>query len=403
MRILIVHNHYGDFAIGGEAMVMRAEAELLRSHGHEVCVYERTNAEITGRSILGKIKAFKDMTWSPEGYQAIAGEFKKFMPDLMHVHNYKFLLSPSIFKAAKDHNVATCLTLHNYRLACPAGLFLREGHVCEDCLRGFPYRMLWHRCPSNNLITNINQMYLFLGTRRRKFLKSWVDAYIALTEFGKSKFIAGGVPAERIHVKPNFVNEPSYVYSEPITRHGAIFVGRLSREKGIDILFNAWRDLDYPLSIVGDGPLMAELKENAPSNVIFHGSLDHATCLKMMAASAFLVFPSVCYEGFPLSLGEAMATGTAILTADFGPRPEIVEDGVNGLLYKDGDSADLKEKAMRLIKDETLCASLGAGARQRYLERYTPEVNYEMLMGIYNSALEHHKSMGKPVTEKHSI
>jgi len=387
MRILVVHNHYGDYVIGGEALVMQAEVALLRSHGHDVRVYERTNAEIARRGLRGQIQAFRDVPWSEEGYQAVAREIDKFKPEVMHVHNYRFLLSPSIFKAAKERGVATCLTLHNYRLACPAGQFLRDGRVCEDCIQGMPYRMFWRRCSSKDTIKTLAQFYLYWDSRRRHYLAPCVDAYIALTEFGRTRFVAAGLPAGRVHVKPHFMEDPTGDQSPPQERRGALFVGRLSPEKGVDLLLEAWRGIDYPLFIVGDGPLRAKLEKCASANVIFLGPLEHTACLTAMKKSAFLVFPSVWYEGFGLSLMESMACGIPSVAFDLGPRREMVIDGHNGFLCPAEDVGAFRERICALIGDQELRETMGANARAFYLAHYTAKANYPQLVNIYKAAL----------------
>ena len=384
MRILIVHNHYGDYAVGGEAMVMSAEAELLKSYGHDVQVYERSNAEIQQRGLVGKLWAFLNIGWSSEGYCAIKDEIQDFRPDIMHVHNYKYLLSPSIFGAAKDLGVPTVLTLHNYRLACPAGQFLRNGHVCEDCLNGFPYRMLWHRCTSANPIKNFCQFYLYWNTRRRKLLTPWVDAYIALSDFGKTRFVAAGLPQERIFVKPNFIDDTYHAPARGLNSGAAIFVGRLSGEKGVDKLVDAWQDINYPLKIVGDGPLFDSLRRRAAPQICFEGSLSHEDVLKQIANSSFLVFPSVWYEGFGLTLIEAMVMGKPVLATDLGSRHEMVRNGYNGFLYRHDDPHELQEKARELIENHELREGMGKNARKEYLSKYSPEFNYQQLMKIYS-------------------
>lgn len=385
---MIVHNHYGDFAVGGEAMVMHAEAELLRSHGHDVEVYERCNSEIEERGVIGKFQAFSNIGWSREGYDAVSREIKRFKPKLMHVHNYKYLLSPSIFGAASDLGVTAVLTLHNYRLACPAGQFLRNGRICEDCLDGSPYRMIWRRCASSNMIKNLAQFYLYWSTRKRELLVPWVDAYIALTGFGKSKFVAAGLPQERVHVKPNFIDDPIHSVTSHEEPCGAIFVGRLSREKGVDVLVDAWREIDYPLKIIGDGPLMASLRRKAAPAISFEGALPHEEVLEHVAKSSFFVFPSVWYEGFGLTLLEAMALGKPLLATDLGFRREMVREGFNGFLYSPYDTRALQEKAHRLINDRDLCETMGRHARESYLTHYTSERNYQILMDIYKFAID---------------
>jgi glycosyltransferase involved in cell wall biosynthesis len=386
MRILIIHNHYGNYAVGGEAMVMKAEADLLRSHGHEVLVYERTNDEILRRGFWEGLKAFKNMCWSPEGYNAVAAQIEAFEPDIMHVHNYKFLLSPSIFKAAKDRCVATCLTLHNYRLICPAGQLLRDGKVCEDCINASPYRMIFYRCAFDSFVKNFAQFYLYHGTQKRHFLIPWVDAYIALTSFGKSKFVEGGLPENKVFVKPNFMVDPDPENNFQ-NRYGALYIGRISKEKGVETLLEAWRGINYPLKVIGDGPLASGLRAKASFNVKFHGPLEHGTCLGMIRKAAFLVFPSVCYEGFPLTILESLANGIPIIASDLGPRREMIKNGFNGFLYPSDNILILREKIRTLIDNPDLCKEMGENARDFYLANFTPEKNYSQLMAIYESAI----------------
>jgi len=387
MRILIVHNHYGRYAQGGEENVMNAEVKLIQEHGHEVMKYERTNAEIyEDGSLVDKIRAFHDVAWSGKSYQEIKKVIHNFKPDIMHVHNYWLVLTPSIFAAAKDCGVKTVLTLHNYRLICPGGQFLKNGKVCELCLMGNPYRILYHRCyPGRSLLKSYLSLILYLNTKHRAFLTAVVDSYIALTNFGRLKFIEAGLPGEKIFVKPNFMRDPLETMPQIAPDgEGAFFAGRLSPEKGIATLLSAWNGLDYYLGVAGDGPLLAEMKRNAPSFAVFLEWQSHDEILRRLYESKFFIFPSEGYEGFPLSLLEAMSLGKAIIASDLGPRSEMIEDGVSGLLFEAGNANDLRAKAEILIRDPALRKKLGQAARKKYLALYTPETNYQILMNIYN-------------------
>jgi glycosyltransferase involved in cell wall biosynthesis len=390
MRILVVVNHYGNFVTqGGEPQVVHAEVELLRSHGHIVSKYEATNAEIEELTLVGKCQSLLQVGWSKTGYERVSVAIDAFRPDLMHVHNYWFRLTPSIFAAAKERGVATALTLHNYRLACPATTFLRKGRPCELCMDGKASRILIYNCyPGGSWLKSLLAYRLYQETRKRQFLASLVDAYIALTEFGRQKVLAGGLPSEKLYVKSNFMFDPLNGETPTPPRDGAIYVGRLAPEKGVLGLLEAWRDIDYPLTIVGDGPQMLEARRAGGSQVKFLGSRSHDDVLRLIEQSAFLVFPSEWYEAFPLTLLESMAVGRAVVASDLGPRREIVTDGQTGLLYRSGDIQDLTSKVRRLISDRSLCATMGAAGREAYLAKYTPATNYQALIRIYEEAVD---------------
>jgi len=391
MRILIVHNHYGRFAQGGEANVMNAEAKLLAEHGHEVMKYERTNAEIyEDGTIADKLRAFRDVAWSEKSYQEIKKVLREFKPHVMHVHNYWLVLTPSIFAAAKECSVKTVLTLHNYRLICPGNQFKRDSEPCELCLDGKGWRCVVHRCfPDRSMLKCLLSTLLYYRTRARSFLSPWVDAYITLSEFGRLRFIAAGLPAEKIFVKPNFMPDPiggsTFLCDEG---NGGFYAGRISSEKGIETLIDAWAGLQYPLRLAGDGPLFEKLKKKTTGKIHWLGWQSHEETLRLLRESAFLIFPSILYEGFPLALLEGMALGKAIIASDLGPRREMITDGTSGLLFEAGNSKDLRSKIETLIGDPALRIQLGRTARETYLARYTPEKNYQILMNVYEHVLQ---------------
>ena len=388
MKILIAHNHYGHFASGGEANVMNAEYDLLCSHGHKVRKYERTNTEINELGPIEKIKHFYKIENSDSSYNQIKKLIKEFKPDILHVHNYWFMLTPSILKAAADEGVPTVLTLHNYRLLCPGNSLMRNNHVCEECLDGKAIRSLWHRCyPDRSLLKTYLSWRLYTRTLNKGFFCEWIDAYIALSEFGRQKFIEGGLPENKIYVKPNFMIDPLPVNISTAMGKCAVYAGRISPEKGVLDLMKAWRGIDFPLVVLGEGPQMEKVKKIAPRNVTFVGQKSRRETLDLVGNSAFFVFPSLWYEGFPLSLLEAMALGKAVIASDLGPRREIVDDGVTGFLFKSGDTNDLREKINRLSENPGLQSSMGQAGRGIYLERYTPERNYLMLMEIYKQII----------------
>jgi len=395
MRILLGHSQYHDCTVGGEAAVVKEEAELLRSHGHEVRLFEKSNSQMLsqGKGPVNLVRIATRLYHSPESEAEIGAVMDEFRPDLLHVHNYMFALTPSVFLAAKARGVATALTLHNYRLLCPAGQFLRNGKVCEWCLQGGGYwKPIFSRCyPGGSLIKTLAAVELHRKTRADNRLADRVDAYIALTEFARGKYVGAGIPADQVHVKSIFLADPLAGKELLQAGQGAIFVGRLTAEKGVDVLLQAWRDIDYPLTIVGDGPDRARLEAMASPPVSFAGQMTKQEVLEHLQRSAFLVFPSLWYEGFPATLLEAMACGKAVVATDLGARAEVLGEE-SGLLCTAGSAQSLATAIKRLAADPHLRARLGANGRQRFLANFTPEPNYKSLLKIYTAAISHAQS-----------
>jgi len=384
MRILTVHNHYGHYLTGGEGNVLDAESELLEMHGHKVRKYVRTNSEVLNASLFDKIRAFWEAPWSENGYEAISREIKHFRPDVVHVHNFFLIISPSIFRAAKDAGVPTVATLHNYRLLSPCSQLIRNGKICELCLNRNPWRIMFHRCYRNSFWASLLRYRVYYMSKNKHRWLDDIDAFIALTQFGKDKFVEGGLPAERIYVKPNYVPDFSGLQLDYFHREGAVFVGRLSAEKGLKTLMNAWRRIDYPLAVLGDGPIRGEIESLAPKNVSFFGTVSHQEVLEQMKKAKFLVFPSEWYEGFPCVLVESLSMGLPVIASSLGAMAEIIDDGRTGLLFEPGNSEDLCKKVQILIEDRQLGKQIGLAVRQEYLDKYTPEKNYKILLDIYS-------------------
>lgn len=393
MRILTIHNHYGHYATGGEANVFEAEAELLERHGHKVRKYTRTNSEVIDGGFLKKIKAYWEAPWSEKEYDNISEEIRLFRPDLMHVHNFFLIISPSIFRAAKDAGVPTVTTLHNYRFLSPCSQLIRNGKICELCLNKNPWRIMLYRCYRNGFWTSLLRYRVYYSSKNKYHWPDDIDAFIALTQFGKDKFIEGGLPAERIYIKPNFIPDFPEHHVDYSRKHGALFVGRLSKEKGLNTLMNAWEKIDYPLNILGDGSCREQNQAIAPKNISFLGTVDNRKVLKYMERAKFLVFPSEWYEGFPCTLIESFSTGLPVIASNLGAMAEIIDNGRTGLLFEPGNVEDLRTKVQKLIENDQLAKQLGLAGRHEYLEKYTSERNYKMLMDIYNQVTEKSKQL----------
>jgi glycosyltransferase involved in cell wall biosynthesis len=381
MRILVAHNRYRE--VGGEDTVFHAEVDLLRSRGHEVVEIFLDNREITGRHL--PVLAARTV-WSGPSHGLVYRTLMEERCQVAHFHNTFPQLSPSVYSAARKAGVPVVQTLQNYRLACPGATLLRDGRVCEACVgKAFAWPGVVHGCYRDSrigtgVVAGMLAVHRVSGTWARR-----VDAYVALTEFGRGVLARAGLPAERIHVKPNCLSSDP---GEGSHRGGyALFVGRLHPSKGIDPLLQAWGEVGpgIPLKVVGTGPL-DERMASAPAGVEWLGFRDRDTILQLMRDAAVLVVPSVWYEGFPLTMAEAFATGLPVLSSRLGAMADIVDHGRNGLLFDAGSAPALAAAVREAFADPARLRAMGVQARADFLARYTPDRNYEMLMEIYRAA-----------------
>lgn len=397
MRILILHNNYR--IPGGEESVVRSEIDLLRSKGHVVADLFKDNEEINTYSWSEKVKLSVDAAWSQRSFETVRNAAREFRADIVHIHNTHLLWSPSVFAAAREAGAATVMTLHNFRLTCLNAVLFRNGRDCTECLDHGIWRGVMHRCYENSLIGSAAMARVIHINRQRGTWKDNVDAFIAMTENGRSVFVQAGLPEDRIHLKPNFLQDPLEGRAVAEPGRGALFIGHLVPVKGIQILIEAWRHIDYPLRVLGTGPLDNSLRASAPSNVEFLGRLPLSAILALMAESSFILFPSVCRETFGRVIIEAFAMGRPVVASNHGAMSEIIRHGHTGLLYEPFSVDDLRSKALSLANDPDLAENLGRNARRDYLARYTADTNYTRLMDIYEAALNHrHRRNTMPVT-----
>ncbi|HPZ07373.1 MAG TPA: glycosyltransferase family 4 protein [Candidatus Eremiobacteraeota bacterium] len=379
-KILLAHNYYK--IRGGEDESCESEKKLLTEKGHKIHFYEEHNRRIDD---IGFIRTALNSIWSGETYSNVKKILSEERFDLIHVQNFFPLLSPSIYYAAKSKGVAVVQSLHNYRLLCPGALFFRNGQVCEECLnKPIPYPGIIHSCYRNSLP---GSAVVCAMLTYHSMIKTWdkmVDIYIANTEFSRQKYIENGFSPHKIIVKPNFV------YPDPGCGSGkgnyAIYSGRLSEEKGLKTLLKAWEKIgkNFTLKIAGSGPLEKKIKNK--SNVELLGGLPVTELYPIMGEATFLIFPSEWYETFGRVAIEAFAKGTPVIASNIGAIAEVVTTERTGLLFQPGNVEDLTEKIEWMLSHDL--SRMRKEARNEYETKYTAERNYELVMNIYNIALE---------------
>jgi glycosyltransferase involved in cell wall biosynthesis len=393
MRILVAHNRY-QFS-GGEDAVVRDEIELLRERGHSVKLLEQNNDAIHG--LRGKLIASASVFYSARSRERMKEAIRDFQPEIVHIHNWFPMLSPSIILEADTSNVPIVQTLHNFRMLCANALLYRDGVVCTDCVgKSVPLDGIVHECYRGNRAGSaiVTAAYAF-----HRLAHTWdcVDLFIAVSDFEREILVSGGLPAERVVAKPNFVGSDTW-QAEMNKEDVVLFAGRLSPEKGIGTLLSAWNTgrVPFRLRIVGDGPMVEEVRSCAASNtnIEYLGLLQPNAVYREMAKARFLVFPSEWFETFGRTVIEAFSQGTPVLATDLGAVRELVAEGVTGYLYLPGNVDALVNGTLRFPTGEKY-KIMRANCRDLFLSKYTAKINYTLLTDIYNKAITLRK-MRKP-------
>ena len=384
MNILMAHNRYQN--AGGEDISVRMEVEMLRRNGCRVEAFVDGNDRV---SELGRLRTAMGSIWSPGGYRRVRAALRNRRFDILHVQNFFPLISPSIYYAARAEGVPVVQSLRNYRLLCPVGTLNRDGHVCESCVgRAVPWPAVVHSCYRHSMLGSAAVGGMLAIHRTLGTWSHMVDAYIAMTEFMRDKFVQAGFSAEKIFVKSNFLHpDPS------LGKHRgtfALFVGRLSKEKGIATLLKAWEiaGAPIPLKVAGAGPLQSLLGGgNQPPSVEYLGWRNEEEVLQLMGAARFIIIPTEWYEGHPRTAVEAFARGLPIIASRIGAMAEMIEDGVSGLSFAPGDARGLAKKIRWALDHPDRMAEMGARGRTVYGRNYTASKNYPQLIGIYRRVL----------------
>lgn len=386
MKILIVHNYYNSYLPSGESTAVEADVRLLLDHGFEVINYTRHNEEIDERGVGGRLTTAMASVWSQRTYADLTRLIAEQKPDVAHFHNLFPLISTSGYVACRRAGVPVVQTVHNYRLSCLNGLFMRDGAVCEDCLGKSSLRGIFHRCYRDSLAASLvaagvrdAEQYILHNVDK-------VDIFIALTEFSATKLIAGGIAKERIVIRSNFIEQDYPPVTEP-RGDFVLYAGRLAPEKGVRTLIKAWQGIrNVQLVIAGEGPQRLELEALVQSlevNARFVGLRTRDDVLKLAGQARCQIVPSEWYEGFPMTIVEAFSRGTPVIAARIGGLPEIVERNGAGVMFPPSDSEALNAVARGLLENQTAWRTYSDAAWHAYLHKYSRQPAMETLEAIY--------------------
>ncbi len=396
VRILLVHNFYGSTSPSGENAVVEEERDLLRAGGHEVLEHFVSSDWIREGGRMRLLRTGLLAPWNPGARAEVRRKILRFAPDIVHVHNVFPLLSPSVFSAAEGTGAAVVATLHNYRTVCPAAVLLRDGKPCEACVRTRSViPAVRYGCyKASRLMT----LPVAAGVALHRWLKTYdrhVDAHIALTAFQKEQLVRGGLPENKIHVKPSSFNGVCRPVPWRERESKVVFVGRISSEKGLDSLLEAWRlwgDAAPQLEIVGDGPDLERLRAAAggglSSKVSFTGRKPQPEAHALMARAKLLALPSIWFEGFPLALREAFAFGVPVAASRIGPFEELVEKTGAGRCFNPGDPASIYGIIAEAWRNDSELDQMGRMAFREYQTRYSRQEGLAGLERVYQWAME---------------
>lgn len=391
MKVLIVHNRYANR--GGEDRAVDLLMEGLRREGHAAELFTRDNAELRRAGMLRQVAQLAAAPFSIGSYVGLRRSIRQFQPDVIHYHNVFPWITPAAYWAGGGQSAATVQTLHNFRFSCLNGLFLTpSGEICERCHSGSFLNGVRLRCHSGR--RTVSMVYAAaLGLQR--FTKAWirnVDLCLAPAPFVGKKLVETGFPAERVaHVPPFLLDVPELPGA---SRRHVLYVGRLSPEKGVDMLIDAWDASDVPLLIVGDGPERAGLEERASGkrNISFLGQRPPADVFRLLAEAFFLVMPSRWYENMPYVLLEAWSQGTPTLVSRLGSLADIVHQGVNGFLFDPITADSLRRTKERLLNSPFMLGKIRASVRAHYRATYAADIALPRLLDHYRVAKRIHET-----------
>ncbi len=365
---------------------MEQTTALLREKGHPVELFTRDSRDIAS-GWRGALRTAVSGVYSRAGRAGLRETLRLFQPDLVHVHNVHPLISPSALAACRAEQVPVVMTCHNFRLVCPAGILFSHNRNCHRCLGGREYWCVLRNCKQNHAVSISYTLRNWVHRRFRLFLDN-VTHFITLSRFQKNILAGEGFPEDRISILPNMIALPKR-NGEPDNQNPfALFVGRLSVSKGIEVLLEAARRApEIPVKVAADTSNLAELKLEIPPHVELLGRKDKAELDALYARARFVIVPSLCYEACPMVVLEAMAHGRPVVASRTGSIPELVDGGETGLLFEAGNAADCAEKMKTLWNNPAAALAYGRQARERAERNHNPDQYYQRLLAIYQTAI----------------
>ncbi len=388
MKILFIHDFYRNF--GGEDAAALSEKRLLETHNETVIFYSRNNREIANYSFFDKLWLPLEAIDSVRTRTDVATIIRRESPDVAYVHNAFPLISSSLYRALYDGGVPCVQFVHDFRFLCPNGLFHTNGAICERCKTGSFLNAVRYRCYRDSYTASFIAASAIAATRRNRAL-DLIPLFVCPTAFSRQKLIEGGLPADKIWIKPHFVDAAAVA---PRFTSGTyvLYLGRLSSEKGVMGLIRAIADCpDLPLKIAGSGPLESQirafLRERKISHIELVGFKAGAEKWDALRNSACVVLPSESYETFGLSALEAYAAGKPVVASRLGALPFVVEEGNSGLLFEAGNRRDLCAKLRYLLARPAEAERMGRHGRRLVETKYRPAESYRKLQEIFSTAI----------------
>lgn len=397
MKILAIHNYHRSGSASGDDLVFKNETELLEKHGNQVIKYTVSNDEFDKVGLLGKVRATVGMLWNSRSYRQVKRIIQDEKPDIVHIHTFFPLLSPSVLYAAKKSGVTVVATLHDTRFICPCATSLCKREICNKCGDGKYLRMCRYKCFKNSKVQSFIIACIFKTHRLFKSFYKQIDKYICLNDNQINLMENIGFEKNKLVKKYNFVKDEmkgcTLGRNVNLPHRYVVFYGRIGEEKGIKNLINIWNELpEIPLVVMGGGPLEREFSKwsDKHENVYYLGYVNHKECINIVNLGEFVIFPSIWYEGCSMVEIESESMGKPLIATDLGFSHEAIRDGINGYKIANGDVDNFRECIKKLWNNPDAISEMGKNARIDYEKKYMPDDNYKQLINIYTNAIKNH-------------